>query len=132
MSIAKPMTRTSFTKATGLTDLTARAGGYDSLYQQIAEHRWYLGEAGRTVDIPTAAADWQQAVFAPAVEAILATDLAARFPKASTADLYLMVCERKWHLSEQAGQDVGLAAALAALLADPVTPTRARRSRTAA
>ena len=132
MSTTKLMTRAAFTKATGLTEITARTGGYDTLYRQIAEHRWYLGQAGLVVDIPVAAADWQEAVFRPAVAAIAATDLATRFPKASPADLYLMICERKWCLSEQAGQDVGFAAALAAVLADPIAPTRTRRSRSAA
>jgi hypothetical protein len=79
-----------------LNDLDAYRAESDLLDEQLAAHRW-LTE-----------------VFEPVVRAVPA-DMRR---KLEPSELFSQVVEHKWLLSEQAGRDVGLAAAVQAFLSD--------------
>jgi hypothetical protein len=100
-----------FVAATGLQDVVlTNPAHYAILLKQIKEHRYYLGEHGRTVDTHEAAEDWYRSLYGP-----ITMQLTARGTTYGTpADMYMRLCEYKWLASERLGADIGFDLALQA------------------
>jgi hypothetical protein len=71
-------------------------GLYDELLGHIREHKWYMN-LKQSAEIPfeTAAESWFADVYHPIVQIIRETNLLARFPRNTEADLYVFV-GRHW------------------------------------
>lgn len=71
-------------------------GRYDELLAHIREHKWYMN-LKHSAEIPfeDAAESWYTKVFFPIVEITRETNLLARFPQSTEADLYVYV-GRHW------------------------------------
>jgi hypothetical protein len=96
-----------------LTGLVALEGQARLLLNDLREHQaWLEYERGEAVPLPAAADRW----LADVLEPTLATLLPAIGPARDPIQAYCDVLEQKWLLSEAAGRDVGLGAALAAYL----------------
>ena len=79
-------------------------GGYATLLEHIAVHRWYLGEReGREVPYEEAVASWCENVYTPLVRIIREHDIVNEFPRRTEADLYLWIIEHQWYLREAYG-----------------------------
>lgn len=77
----------------------SKPAAYDELFEQISEHRWFLGEQRRReVPYPEAAASWYDTVYLPLVEFIREHDLLKDFAGFQEADLYLWVMEYQSYL----------------------------------
>ncbi len=97
-----------------LTGLVALEGQATLLLNDIYEYRaWLERKEGRPLDRAEAAARWQEDVLGPALERLRP----AIDPGRDALQAYCDVLETKWLMSEAAGRDVGLAAALDAYLA---------------
>jgi hypothetical protein len=130
VTASEKMSQAAFARATGLSDIRAATTTYPALYRQIEQHRWYLGERGQDLELPEAAARWYAAVYRPTMDAVETAGLAGHFPaRTKPADLYAAVCDRKWLLSERAGHDVGLTAAIADLIEERRATTGRSRQR---
>lgn len=81
-----------------------RAGGYRSLLQHIEIHQFYMGLRSRHYPgLDEAAADWYMSVYLPIVERILESNILARFPGRTEADLYLWIAKNRARLQMQYG-----------------------------
>jgi hypothetical protein len=100
-----------FVAITDLRDIVlTNPAHYAILLKQIREHRYYLGEHGRAVDLREAAQDWYQSLYSR-----ITAQLTARGVQRGTpADMYMRLCEYKWLASEQLGIDIGFDLALQA------------------
>lgn len=77
-------------------------GRYRLIDEQIAVHRWYLGEARQAeVSMEEAIASWYTTVYEPLAAAISEQEILKQFPKRTTADLYLWICYHREELNEQ-------------------------------
>jgi hypothetical protein len=96
-----------------LTGLVALEGQARLLLNDIREYQVWLEASGRTSVSPEAAAErWLADVLQPAIGALVP----AIGPMRDPVQAYCDVLEEKWLLSEAAGRDVGLEAAMAAYL----------------
>jgi hypothetical protein len=101
-----------------LTGLKVGENQARRLLADIAGHRVrWEAERDRPLPESVAAARWLDQVFE---RAILAVDPELR-NKLEEAELYLQISEHRWLMSEQAGHDVGLDAAVAAYSEDVLT-----------
>jgi hypothetical protein len=106
--------RLHFERMTGLTAFVlTEAGQYRKLLNQIREHQFLLGQAGRQMTTKLAAADWYEFVYQPVAEHLAAGPAPAHFPERTVGDLYLYLCDHKWVASQNRGLDIGFAKALA-------------------
>jgi len=81
-----------------------RAGGYQSLLQQIEVHQFYMGLRSRHYPtLPEAAVAWYRGGYLPAVERIRASGILKHFPARTEADLYLWITENHARLQMQYG-----------------------------
>ncbi|HXI46162.1 MAG TPA: DUF4032 domain-containing protein [Candidatus Acidoferrales bacterium] len=97
-----------------LTGLRALEGQARLLLNDLREYAaWLELRGGRHLDEAAAARRWRRQVLAPALRR-LGPVIGERDPLQAYCD----VLEHKWLLSEQAGRDVGLDAAIAAYLAE--------------
>ena len=101
-------------RLTSLTGLQAQENQARSLLNDMANFRAYLeAESGRNVPETVAAYRWLMEIFEPTVAAIPDEHHGKREP----AEIFHEVIAHKWVLSEQAGHDVGVPAALESYLA---------------
>ena len=96
-----------------LTGLAALEGQAQLLINDLLEHRaWLEHELGLPIPMEVAAERWLEDVLRPSLEQLLPVVGSSR----DVLQAYCDVLEQKWLLSERAGRDVGLEAALAAYL----------------
>ncbi len=96
-----------------LTGIVALEGQAQLLLNDLNEYRaWLEHEAGRPIDEEHGAERWLHEVLEPSLRALIPAIGTGRDPLQAYCD----VLEEKWILSEQAGTDVGLAAAMDAYL----------------
>jgi hypothetical protein len=96
-----------------LTWLVALEGQARLLLNDLREYQaWLEYQRGEAVPLPAAADRW----LADVLEPMLATLLPAIGPLRDPIQAYCDVLEQKWLLSEAAGRDVGLGAALEAYM----------------
>jgi len=101
--------RLQFLKRTGLDQIYPDApirltepGRYRHLYEQIAVHRWYLGEErGAEVPYSEAARSWYENVYLPLAQEIEKSDLLKEFPHRTVADLFLWLCKHREEIKRQ-------------------------------
>jgi hypothetical protein len=101
--------RMQFLKRTGLDKLYPDApirltepGRYRDLDEQIAVHRWYMGEKrGAEVPYEEAARSWYENVYLPLAREIEESGLLDEFPDRTITDLYLWLCKHREALREQ-------------------------------
>ena len=97
-----------------LTGIRALEGQARLLLNDMREHiAWLRLSTGRKVGEEAGARRWRREVFQPALRK-LRPMIGGRDP----VQAYCDVLEHKWLLSERAGRDVGLDAAIAAYLAE--------------
>ena len=88
-------------------DADIRAGrlaAYIELLENVQVHGYHLmRDAGRALEPAEIAADWHDAVYRPAVEAIQAESLAESFPDQTDGELFLTVYQRRRHLFPDCG-----------------------------
>lgn len=105
--------RAAFSELTGLLALSlSTPARYEQALQQIQEHRWYLGEHGRVLDLAWAAQAWYQTVCLPVVQQLVAGGLAPRRGQGEIADRYFELSDLRERISRERGQDIGVAEAL--------------------
>jgi hypothetical protein len=96
-----------------LTGITALEGQAQLLLNDLHEYQaWLEFEEARPVDEATAAERWLDDVLEPTLAAIIP----AIGPDRDAIQAYCDVLEQKWILSEAAGKDVGLKAAIHAYI----------------
>ena len=101
--------RLQFLKRTGLDKIYPDApirltepGRYRDLDEQIAVHRWYMGEKrGREVPYEEAARSWYENVYLPLAREIEESNLLDEFPDRTITDLYLWLCKHREALRER-------------------------------
>lgn len=85
----------------------------DLFLKHVEEHRWYLGErSGTEVTLADAAKDWYETVFAPMCSLFRAEGITEVFHGKTAAELYIEIMNNKYYLSQHAGHDVGMTAAM--------------------
>ncbi len=85
----------------------------DLFLTHIEEHKWYMAEkSGRDVSLADAAHDWYRTVFVPICGLFRTEHLIELFRGKTAAELYIEIMNNKYYLSEQAGRDVGMVAAM--------------------
>jgi hypothetical protein len=83
-------------------------GRYDTLFEHISAHRWYMGiDQKRPIEWEEAVLDWYDHIYAPVIHAIRENRILDKFPRHTEADLYLWIMDHRWYLREDTGQDVG-------------------------
>lgn len=88
-------------------------GHVDLFLKHIEEHRWYVGERlQRDVPLAEAAKDWYDTVFVPICELFRSEHLPELFRGKTAGELYVDIMNHKYYLSERAGKDVGMTAAM--------------------
>ncbi len=77
-------------------------GRYRDLDEQIAVHRWYMGEE-RDAEVPyeDAAKSWYENVYLPLASEIENSGLLNEFPDRTVTDLYLWLCKHREELRGQ-------------------------------
>jgi len=106
--------RMHFERTTGLTDIVVtETGHYRKLLSQVREHRFFLGEAGQSVNTKEAAAEWHEYVYSPIAERLEGAGVLGRFPDRALADVYVYLCDYKWVRSQNKGMDIGFPKAMA-------------------
>ena len=98
----------NFMEATHLAELrpdahieTTQPGLYRHLQEQIALHRWYVGERrGAEVTPDEAVTAWYEDIYLPVIQVIRDQGLLKSFPGSSEADLYLWISEYQGYLRE--------------------------------
>ena len=74
-------------------------GRYRELDEQIAVHRWYMGEnEKREIPYEEAVKSWYQNVFLPLANAIRKSGVLKEFPNRTVADLFLWICRHREEL----------------------------------
>lgn len=98
-------------------DLTLTVpGGYETLEDHIAVHRYYMGlDWKRDISYDEAVGHWYDEVYLPVVRIIRERGLLHDFPGRTEADLYLWVSEHHSALEEQLGWEVSHDAAVSDL-----------------
>ena len=96
-----------------LTGIAALAGQAQLLLNDLHEHQaWLEHQEGRSISEDEAAERWVTNVFEPSLHALVPAIGPGRDPLQAYCD----VLEEKWILSELAGKDMGLSAAIDAYL----------------
>ncbi len=104
-----------------LTGLDVDENQARRLLNDLEEHRTVLGQVrGRSIPDALAAYDWLTAVYEPTIAAI-PDDLRTRM---ADAEAFHQILEHRWYLSEAAGRDVGMNAAVTRYVTDvlPLAP----------
>ncbi|HEV2356650.1 MAG TPA: DUF4032 domain-containing protein [bacterium] len=100
--------RVRFEQQTGLTTIVLHeVGQYPKLLRWIEDFRRQRGRSLRS-----AAREWYNGVYLPAVQDPAFRRLLRLFPGRSPGDVFVYVGDHKWILSKAAGQDVGMRAAI--------------------
>lgn len=88
-------------------DLTVtELGGYDTLYEHIEVHRWFMGqERGQPVSLEEAAENWCQDIYRPLVRLASRLDLLKDFPTRTPTDLYLWLSRHMHFLRQEYGDE---------------------------
>jgi hypothetical protein len=77
-------------------------GRYRHLYEQIAVHRWYMGEKkGEEIPHDEAAKSWYENVYLPLAREIEESDLLSEFPERTVTDMYLWLCKHREELRRE-------------------------------
>ncbi len=85
----------------------------DQFLRHIEEHRWYLGERmKRDVSLAEATRDWYETIFVPICELFRTERILDLFKGKTAAEMYIEIMNNKYYLSERAGRDVGMIAAM--------------------
>lgn len=85
----------------------------DQFLKHIEEHKWYISErAQREFTLAEATKDWYETVFVPICELFRSEHILEFFTGKTAAELYIEIMNNKYYLSEQAGKDVGMTAAM--------------------
>lgn len=88
-------------------------GEVDLFLKHIEEHKWYIAERlQRDVPLAEATKDWYDTVFVPICGLFREEHLWELFRGKTAAQLYIEIMNNKYYLSEQAGKDVGMTAAM--------------------
>ena len=78
---------------------------YTELLEHIGVHRYYLGLAQqREISWDEAVGSWYDHVYLPVTAAIWASDILAKFPGRTAADLYLWVARHREVLAQESGE----------------------------
>lgn len=87
-------------------------GSYGKLLDQIAVHRWYLGEQHQQ-EVPylEAVASWYDHVYMPLINAIREQNILAQFPDRTETDLFLWIVEEQAILHDIYGEEIPVDAA---------------------
>lgn len=104
--------RSDFLSRTDLDELRPAAdieftapGRYQEVLEHIDVHRWYMGvERNTEVPYPEAVASWYDNVYQPGVASIRQSELLARFPQRTSADLYLWTMRHLVELQKEYSQ----------------------------
>ncbi|MBI3538331.1 MAG: hypothetical protein HY070_12340 [Chloroflexi bacterium] len=76
-------------------------GGYARLLEQIAVHRYFLGEERqRAVTWEDAVTSWYDQLYHPLVHFIRAQNILADFPRRTETDLYLWIMDHHYFLNQ--------------------------------
>lgn len=90
------------------------AGNYETLWEHISVHRYYLGqERGAKVSLEEAVASWYDHVYLPIVQAIREQEVLTDFPRRTETDLYLWIMDHLYYLREDYGQEIDVEEAAA-------------------
>jgi hypothetical protein len=85
----------------------------DQFLKHIEEHKWYLSErAHREYSLAEATRDWYETIFVPICGLFRTEHIPEFFRGKTAAELYIEIMNNKYYLSEQAGKDVGMVAAM--------------------
>jgi hypothetical protein len=85
----------------------------DQFLQHIEEHKWYMSERLKEdVSLSTATRDWYETIFVPVCELFRSEHILELFRGKTAAELYIEIMNNKYYLSEFAGKDVGMIAAM--------------------
>ncbi len=88
--------------------------GYNTLWEHIGVHRYYLGEKrGEGVPLEEAVASWYDNLYMPIVRIIREQNILKEFPGRTEADLYLWIIDHRHYLTERYGQGVDFGEAAA-------------------
>ncbi|MCO6449417.1 MAG: hypothetical protein J5I90_01395 [Caldilineales bacterium] len=88
-------------------------GRYRQLHEQIAVHRWFLGEAlQREASYEEAVRSWYENVYLPLAEEIRDSGVCREFPKRTISDLFLWICYHREALRERFSLDLSEEAAV--------------------
>jgi hypothetical protein len=83
------------------------AGGYHTLIEHIAMHRYFMGiDLKRDISEDEAVTDWYDNVYMPIVKAIRENDVLKDFPKRTEADLYLWIVAHEYEIERETQQDI--------------------------
>jgi hypothetical protein len=107
-----------------------RPQGYIELLEHIKLHGFHLlMERGAPVSMEEIAGDWYDRVYVPTVDAIHRERLHELWPKATDADLFLWVGQRRRELFPERTDDLDIEGAVRAARETTPKPRRASRNR---
>jgi len=85
----------------------------DQFLKHIEEHKWYMNEkADQHVTLAVATRDWYDTIFVPICTLFRTEHIVDLFKGKTAAELYIEIMNNKYYLSQQAGNDVGMIAAM--------------------
>lgn len=85
----------------------------DLFLKHIEEHKWYMSERlGVDVSLSSATRDWYETIFVPICALFRSEHILELFRGKTAAELYIEIMNNKYYLSEQAGKDIGMIAAM--------------------
>ncbi|MFA6468766.1 MAG: DUF4032 domain-containing protein [Bacteroidota bacterium] len=85
----------------------------DQFLKHIEEHKWYMSERLRQdVDLAAATRDWYETIFVPICTLFRSEHILEFFQGKTAAELYIEIMNNKYYLSEKAGKDIGMIAAM--------------------
>ena len=85
----------------------------DLFLKHIEEHKWYMGERlQQDVSLAAATRDWYGTIFVPICELLRSEHILDLFKGKTAAELYIEIMTNKYYMSERAGRDVGMIAAM--------------------
>ncbi|MGZ8612627.1 MAG: ParB/RepB/Spo0J family partition protein [Actinomycetota bacterium] len=108
----------------------SRPQGYIELLEHIKLHGFHLlMERGAPISMQEIASDWYDRVYVPTVDAIHREHLHELWPKATDADLFLWVGQRRRELFPERTDDLDIEGAVRAARETTPKPRRAARNR---
>jgi hypothetical protein len=85
----------------------------DMFLKHIQEHKWYMNERSRKeVTLAEATKDWYRNIFVPLSTRFRSEKILDVFKGKTAAELYIEIMTNKYFMSERAGKDVGMMAAM--------------------
>ena len=85
----------------------------DQFLKHIEEHKWYMSEKlGDDVTLAAATRDWYETIFVPICTLFRTEHIVDLFKGKTAAELYIEIMNNKYYLSQRAGNDVGMIAAM--------------------